>query len=320
MKKIICTLIAFVVAFCSLSVVALAASDKIAPAGWFDYEIEVEDDVGKVVYITELKEDVEGKLIIPKEIKGKKVIGIDDEAFLGCDEITEILVSPYVCFIGKEAFAECTSLEKITIPNGLLGIDDEAFRNCSSLEVIDFYDSGSIFNDSPWLTGEDIFKGCTSLKEIHFPLAVSTIPGGMFDGCINLEMVEFPYGVGQIQRGAFSDCEKLKEIYFHTTVAASFNESAVSKDVIIYGEEHYLDHWDELVEDGYTVRGYDTKYVPVPEIYTKTPVGTYIIVIVVIVAVLVGAVVVLKKTGKDKAIKTFVLRLVSKVTKKGGIK
>lgn len=62
------------------------------------------------------------------------VTAIDNCAFRGCSELTEVIIPPGVRFIGDWAFDGCTGLRQIRLPPGLNILGDYAFRGCTSLD------------------------------------------------------------------------------------------------------------------------------------------------------------------------------------------
>ncbi len=89
------------------------------------------------------------KVIIPEG-----VTTIQDEAFLGCYELTEVELPSTLRKIGKLAFWGCESLPSIEIPEGVTTIGDYAFQEC-------------------W-----------SLADITVPASVTSIGTGAFEGCV----------------------------------------------------------------------------------------------------------------------------------------
>lgn len=281
---------------------SVSAKDNVAKKSVFEYEKEKNEETGDpIIYITGLKEEVEGELIIPKKISGAKVAYIDKEAFAGCDKLTSIILPPYISVIDEEAFKDCTNLEEITIPDGVITIEDSAFENCSKLETIYTYSGYAVFNDGPYWSGKDVFKGCDSLKTIEFPVQVDGIDDDIFSDCINLEKLYFPRNttLSSVDDGAFEDCEKLSEIYFDASFPPEFDEDAISTDITLYFSGDYADDW-EIVEDaGYELKIYDMPYDPGPECYQdESPVG--LIIAGVCVAVAAAGAIVFMKLKKKK--------------------
>ncbi|MBQ2972728.1 MAG: leucine-rich repeat domain-containing protein [Clostridia bacterium] len=66
------------------------------------------------------------------------VINIENEAFLNCKKITNIVVPNGVTKIGSYAFAHCDNLAKIILPNSLISIGIYAFYLSNSLSDVYF--------------------------------------------------------------------------------------------------------------------------------------------------------------------------------------
>ncbi len=71
-------------------------------------------------------------VVIPTEIDGKKVVGIDSSAFKGAS-IKRVVVASTVTTIGANAFANCTNLESVVICDTIKEINNSAFNNCPNL-------------------------------------------------------------------------------------------------------------------------------------------------------------------------------------------
>jgi hypothetical protein len=64
------------------------------------------------------------------------VIQIDDFAFDGCEELSELVIPDSVKYIGNGVFFECKSLEKIYLPDSIVKIGNSALYGCESLDKI----------------------------------------------------------------------------------------------------------------------------------------------------------------------------------------
>lgn len=168
------------------------------------------------------------------------VMYVSGRAFLGCNNMTQILIdrtNPFlfvrdnilyekyedqinllycpaadsrknivlkndICYIGAGAFAYNTNLESIVFPAGLTAIDTAAF--C----------------------------GCKNLKEVRLPETVELIWYLAFYDCDSLEKVHIPGSVTELQGTAFSGCDLLKEIS-----AAEENPSYCSENGILFSKD-----------------------------------------------------------------------------------
>lgn len=185
------------------------------------------------------------------EMPGLKRIG--DEAFYQCKNLKKVTIPETVEYIGGGAFYGCSNiwsltynainaecerlmesnipLEKIVIgdkvrrlPNGIFSgreftevalpsclerIDDYAFSGCENLTTINL-------SDSIRYIGYDAFYGCSSLKNIHWPLRLTTIGSRAFRQTA-LETISLPEGVTSVGDGAFYICPFAKTVYIPST-------------------------------------------------------------------------------------------------------
>lgn len=82
-----------------------------------------------------------GDITIPESItiEGNtlKVIGIGENAFMGCSGLISIEIPAGVTSIGNYAFCGCSGLTSIEIPAGVTSIGNYAFMGCSGLTSIE---------------------------------------------------------------------------------------------------------------------------------------------------------------------------------------
>ena len=107
------------------------------------------------------------------------VTTIGEDAFWGCESLSNINIPNSVKTIGDLAFLGCKSLTNINIPNSVKTIGNLAFRNCKSLTTINI-------SNSVKTIGKNAFSGCESLTNINIPNSVTTIGEGAFALCRNL--------------------------------------------------------------------------------------------------------------------------------------
>ena len=104
----------------------------------------------------------ETELVIPREIDGKGVTSIGDNAFRDCSSLTSIKIPAGVTSIGVSAFEECYGLTSIEIPAGVTSIGGSAFEYCSGLTSIEIPAGVTSI-------GESAFEHCSSLTSIKIP-------------------------------------------------------------------------------------------------------------------------------------------------------
>jgi len=91
---------------------------------------------GDLVYIIGYSENQQ-ICIVPDNIEGKAVGGIDKFAFSEHRELREIFLPETVTYIGAHAFYNCRLLKAIHMSDGIVDIGDGAFKNCCALDYID---------------------------------------------------------------------------------------------------------------------------------------------------------------------------------------
>ena len=126
-------------------------------------------------------------------------------AFCGCPSLSSITISSTVTEIGNCAFSGCNNLSEVVFNNGLQKIGWRAFRSCTSLESITL-PSTVIEIDS------QTFNNCKQLKEVVFDDGLQKIGGYAFSNCTSLYSIKLPSTVTEIESDAFSSCNNLREI------------------------------------------------------------------------------------------------------------
>ena len=151
---------------------------------------------------------------------------------------TTYTVSSSVTSIGEQAFWGCEALTNITIPSSVTSIGEQAFSYCTALEAIEVYadnpnyssENGVLFNkektelilypakktdttytvpSSVTSIGEEAFWGCEALTNVTIPNSVTSIGESAFYGCTSLTGVTLPSSVTSIGISAFYGCDSL---------------------------------------------------------------------------------------------------------------
>ncbi|RXJ52415.1 leucine-rich repeat domain-containing protein [Gelidibacter gilvus] len=156
-----------------------------------------------------------GRLWIPVTVDFNGITyavkSIEDNAFSGCSDITEVSMNSGLFHIGHSAFRNCTSLASFRISNLVTSIGNYAFENCSSL--IRF----GIPNDVT-IIGVGTFNNCTSLVGIGIPEGITNIGDQAFNNCSSLTNIIIPSTVTSIGIGAFRNCSNLNNIVIPNNV------------------------------------------------------------------------------------------------------
>ncbi len=159
----------------------------------------------------------------------KKVLGIMDEAFLNCSEITNIFMLDGILSIGDRAFENCSSAVAIELPGTLTRLGVAAMKNCTSLEEI-------VLPEGLKVLSRETFYNCTSLKKVTLPSTLEVIEEGAFLGCTALETVVMADGIVEISSGAFNGCTSLKEIVIPKTVEKIAIDAFTTEGLVIRTE------------------------------------------------------------------------------------
>jgi len=111
--------------------------------------------------------------------------------------------------IGYRAFYQCTSLKEFIMPNMVTTLqryenrgsdyDADTFRGCTSLKKLHFSDALSVLNRA-------ICYDCTLLSELHLPANLKTIYPYVFGNNNKLVKVNFPETLTSIGYEAFINC------------------------------------------------------------------------------------------------------------------
>jgi hypothetical protein len=86
---------------------------------------------------------------------------IDNEAFSGCYNLTNIILPNSITTIGSNTFNNCNSLTSIIIPNSVTSIGDSTFSDCSSLKSITIPNSVTSI-------GDYAFNECNKLTNVNY--------------------------------------------------------------------------------------------------------------------------------------------------------
>ena len=185
----------------------------------------------------------------PKKIilsQNLEVIG--DNAFVGCYELTDIVIPKTVTSIGDSAFYRCTNLTNITIPENVTSIGNLAFDSTkwkANLPKGEIY-LGKVFykyvGEMPEGTSIAIKDGtksiagyafsdgaygdaCSGLINITIPESVTSIGECAFCKCTNLTNITIPESVTSIGNSAFKDCSSLTNITIPDSVTGIGNSA-----------------------------------------------------------------------------------------------
>lgn len=144
------------------------------------------------------------------------------------EQITRVIVSDGITYIGRYAFADCPNLKTVTLPRTLESIGGAALRCAGKMTEIIIPDSvtelgSGCFNGCELLEAivlpegiteipHSCFSMCTSLRDVTFPKNLETIGADAFEGCSGLNTLALPDGLTYIANCAFLDCPRLSSL------------------------------------------------------------------------------------------------------------
>jgi len=154
--------------------------------------------------------------------------GIASRAFLGCSDLTEIIIPNSITYIGANAFDGCRNLKNINLPSSIEIIERETFMDCNSLESFiipsdvtfigygAFYNCNSLKNinipNGVTAINDYTFANCTGLISIDMPSSLTMIGIAVFYNCSGLTSINIPDSVIEVREGAFKNCSGLENI------------------------------------------------------------------------------------------------------------
>ena len=152
---------------------------------------------------------------------------IGEEAFSGCDYLTDITLGENVKTLGDKAFYTCDALERVEIPSTVTDIGEKTFYSCPALkEAIiragtvkagTFYNCRAlttlIISDNATLDASFTAKNAYANGTLEtIKIGKGEIGISAFNSCPNLTTVELGNGVTSVGDNAFSKCTALKSI------------------------------------------------------------------------------------------------------------
>ncbi len=166
-------------------------------------------------------------------------LGIADQAFLDCKELTSVTIGNSVTSIGRGAFYNCTGLTSIIVVEGNSRYHSEGnclIETATKTLILGCKTSVIPTDGSVTSIGRGAFYGCRGLTGATIPDSVTSIGDYAFYGCKELTSITIPDSVTNIGDSAFSGCDKLQDIYI-TDIAAWCNISGLD-NLMRYGSSN----------------------------------------------------------------------------------
>ena len=188
------------------------------------------------------------------------VESIEDYAFWGCGNLTNIIIPDSVTDIGISAFEDCTSLTSITIPSRVTGIGIEVFNGCISLTSINV-DS----NNEEYMSDNGVLYTKDKKTLIQYPSkkegteyiilqGVESIESYAFYKCTSLTRIIIPNSVTNIGKYAINECNNLNAVYFeieaNTTIAQLKEKIKTNGTIKVLKDNNEITDTNTLVGTG----------------------------------------------------------------------
>lgn len=173
-------------------------------------------------------------------------------AFYKNKELYSVIFPSGLEEIGESAFEGCELLESPKFPAALNRIDEGAYKDCTKLTEITLPSGLTILGNitpedqtSEWVwSHKGVFEGCTALERAVLISDLEYIDYKLFKDCSNLQNVFFPLQLKKIGGYAFTGCA-LDEVTFPTTLesigAYAFATSS-----------NYSNPWDDVPQGSIT--------------------------------------------------------------------
>ena len=153
-------------------------------------------------------------------------------AFLGCTELTGIVLDDETISIGNGAFKNCEKLVSVTFGSTLEVLGESAFENCKAITELAIPTGiKNIYNFT--------FKYCTNLATITLPEGIERIGNEAFYFCSALTGITLPESTTSIGNHAFSLCKTITEFVVPENVVYIGNN--VFEGSIAQGEYNALE-------------------------------------------------------------------------------
>lgn len=103
-------------------------------------------------------------------------------AFEGCTQLSSVMLTEGISYMGERAFAGCSALTSIQVPSTLRTVPAGAFENCSSLTSVNLVMGVSQIS-------ENAFAHCTGITSLFLPRSVMKVEHNAFRGMTSLTQI-----------------------------------------------------------------------------------------------------------------------------------
>lgn len=150
---------------------------------------------------------VSGAINVPLAVNGLPVTSLAANCFLSAQNITNVVISDSVTYIGDYAFSDCQNLATFQMGNSVVIMGYGVFINSHQLAAI------SLSTNLTSIPGQTFWNG-SALTNIVIPVSVTNIGNSAFAGCDHLTNVVIWGNSPSVGTEAFTWCIQLRSVYF----------------------------------------------------------------------------------------------------------
>ena len=181
--------------------------------------------------------EISGDVVFPETVwyndEAYTLVGIEQDSFSCCSDLTSIELPNTVLEIKPRAFNNCSSLSSVKLGDSVITIGAQAFYNCTSLSRVKL-------SDNLITIGEQAFRYCTQIEEMVLPRTVVSV------------------GFEAFPTPSYNDRALRKTAYpatinnpFRTNNSIAYPVDAVFEDGVIYSATKDRIYFVSLYKEGY---------------------------------------------------------------------
>lgn len=171
-----------------------------------------------------------GVAIVPDSVRI-----INDEAFAGNEEVTDIFLPDTIIRIDEDAFWSCSNLKSVDLGNSVKEVASGAFRYCPKLTSV-------VFPDSVEKIGTWMFQDSNSVKYVRLPSKLKRLEDNALTGT-SINSLVIPSSVTYIAEYAMDMCP-LKDFYMSSVLEDGsyiFGRADTENITVYYPQESQYD-------------------------------------------------------------------------------
>lgn len=267
-----------------LAVILIGAGTFYFVFKWGKTDFETTDGLkdGTVTISSYIGDSV--NIVIPNKIRGKKVVGIDKNAFKKTD-IESVKLNEYITSIGESCFescpnlesvdlsnvqalgnrclSDCPKLEKVTIPETVVKLGDLMFGNDAGLKEVTFESDEHFKIVDDIIYSSDMTTLYETLPYATFtsytvPDTVTVLNSGSFSFNKKIKSITLGKNVKKISESTFIMCESLTDVKLNNTAqeigALAFSGTGITSITIPKSIIKIDDNAFYKLEDKLTIR------------------------------------------------------------------